>query len=631
MNFENIIKKRNILLIFLSLVIIIIPLQFILLDLALRIGFKPDDWILYFGYKTLGSHPLSQLPEVWAIRGIYTTYQVYYIGILENLIGFDYRSFQTIHVIFKSLATLAIFPVVLIIFKDKLLAILTTIFFAFTAASVGPLEFVVKGSDYVAIFWMCIFLIVYYLIVKRYPRNILLLLTGLILFILTLTFSPIRLFPLLILLPLTEIYLLVKNQNLDSFKNTLIRISVFFLPLIVLILHSPDSIIGLLQSPLGISKRIIEGNWHLILSPFSGIGYTFITNDYWGRIFGSLSIGSLEKYLYFLLGGPTVIFGTLTLIVAFLKSKRPWLFFLFTFILNFILEILVFFIATHYKYLPASVGLHYEPTGLYSALFGIYILVLGITCFIEWLKKDGGDNLLLALWIGPLFLFVFIFATWAFAPFGTGFSGTSYYLVVASIGSSLFISAFLLSIYYKVMYIKNLLLKLVFLLPIFMVIVSIFLMSSKEIHDRFTDFLANGRSAEGQRLIQGRFRDHIKDIDFTKPAFFYFDASDISGEGPFYSEGFLISFPFWMHFKGTKLVDGCVEIFYETRERLSALIEEKDGEKGFVYRGLCLESGKAGYRELFYKPENFYAFKLKNKDFINIKQEVLQELGLLQP
>ena len=159
-----------------------------------------------------------------------------------------------------------------------------------------------------------------------------------------------------------------------------------------------------------------------------------------------------------------------------------------------------------------------------------------------------------------------------------------------------------------------------------MIIISIFVMNRKEIRARFLDLLANGRSAHGQQLLQGRFRERIKEIDFTKPAFFYFDVFDIPGEGPFYSEGFLASFPFWMHFQNNQLIDGCVEKFYEDRQKLASLIQTRNGERGFVYNGFCVENGRGDNKEIFYKPENFYAFKIKSMEFIDIKKEALKEL-----
>lgn len=628
MNIESIFKKKGILVIFLSLVIIVFSLQFYLLDLALKIGFKPDDWALYFKYKTLGLHPLSKVLEVWGERGIYTTYQVYYMGLLESIVGFDYRSFQIVNVIFKASATLAVFPLVLVIFKNKSLAVLTTLLFAISHSSVGPLEFVVKGSDYLAIFWMCIFLTVYCLIIKKYPRNFLLLSVSLILLLLSLLFSPIRIFPILILLPLIEIYLLMKNLNLENFKNILMRISILYLPMLALMLYAPDSLLGILAVPLGIFNKIIEGNWHFLLYPFSGMGYTFIPGEYWHKIFGLLSLNTFQEYITFLSGGPTVIFGILTLIVAFLNSKRPWFYFLFTFCLNFILEILVFFVATNSRFLPHGVGLSYDQMDLYPALFGVYVSVVGFTSFIEWVKRNKIDNRLFEFWSGTLFLFLFTFATWTFAPFGTSFSGTSYYLVVSSMGSSLLMAAFLLSLYYKSRQTKSLVLKIVLLALIFILMISINVLDANKIRSRFLDLLSNGRSAHGQQVIQGRFKEYTKSIDFSIPALFYFDTSDIPRERPFYSEGFLASFPFWMHLRSNQLTDGCLEMLYLNEyKQLLPYIKEQDGQKGFFYRGLCVNNGKAGYKDIFYKPENFYAFKIKDRDFIDIKKELLKELG----
>ena len=110
--------KKDTLIIFLILAIIVVVLQFTVLDLALKIGFKPDDWILYLSFKTLGNHPILKLMEVWKERGIYTTYQVYYIGLLQNVAIFSHLSISTINLISKAIATIAVFPLVQIVFKN---------------------------------------------------------------------------------------------------------------------------------------------------------------------------------------------------------------------------------------------------------------------------------------------------------------------------------------------------------------------------------------------------------------------------------------------------------------------------------------------------------------------------------
>ena len=302
-------------------------------------------------------------------------------------------------------------------------------------------------------------------------------------------------------------------------------------------------------------------------------------------------------------------------------------FFLSIFLLNLFLEIIIFFIASHYKYLPLEQRMPYDPNNLYSALFGIYILVLGFACFIEWLNKKD-DKVLMALWIGPAFLFIFTFLTWAFAPLGTNFSPTSYYLVVSSIGSSLFVGAFLITIHSRVKQIKAYKLGRIFSPLIFLLIIPIFIMSYKEIHTFYDQMNRDGRSASDQRDIQSRFKLRIEDIDLSQANLFYFDPSEIHAEGRFYTESFLSSFPFWMHFDGNELIDGCLEVTYQDRDKLAKLIRVDEGKIGFLYRSLCVEEGRAAYKEILYGPENFYAFKLKNKDFIDIREDILKELGI---
>lgn len=620
--------QKHVLLFFL-LTVTVTYLQFDLLKPALEIGFTPDDWSLYFGQRLLGENPVSKLAQVWNERGAYTTYQVYYISLLEAIVGFNYRSLQTINIVFRILAIFSLYPLILVVFKRGMLAFLASFLFAISFSSVGPLEFVVKGSDYLAIFFMNIFLIIYYLILTEKLKNKIWLAVSLVLLILTLAFSTIRLYPLLLIIPLIEIYLMIRNRNLEDIRKSFTRLLLFYSPFIALMIYSPGSILGNLQSPFDILDKITQGNWHLLLYSFSGMGSTFIVKEYWAKIFGTLSVDSLKDYLFFILGGPIVIYGLLTVIVAILRSKKSWYFFLFVISLNSTLEIIIFFIATHYRNLPAVSKMPYEPTGLYSVLFGVYILVLGFTLFLEYLRNKTGNILLKALWIGPAFLFIFTFATWVFAPLGSGFAG--YYLVVATIGANIFTAALLVSIYDFGEHIKFRLLRFFPSMLVFLFISAIFLMNQKEIAVFFNYLNSNGRSASGQIMIQSKFREKVKDLDLSKPSLFYFDTSDIPDEGRFYTESFLSGFPFWMHFEGNQLVDRCLEVlYYNEHKQLLQHIKEENGQKGFFYRSLCIENGKGFYKELLYKRENFFAFKLKNRDFIDIKEAVLKELGLIQ-
>lgn len=608
--------RSKIALIFIITVPAVIFLEYYLLHDSLTLGFKPDDWILYFSYKLLGPEPLSKISSVWSERGIYTTYQVYYMGILDSLFGLNYYSFHWFNLILKILATLSLFPLILILFKNKLLAILTIILFSISHASVGPLEFVVKGSDYLAIIWLNLFLLVYYLIVVEKLKGWKYYLLLFLLFSLSLGFSPIRIFPVTIIPPLIEAFLIFKNFNLGIFKKSLVRLAFLYWPFILLILYSPISVLGDAKGPFAIVEQISKGSWFYLLAPFSGMGYLFITNDFWWKIFSLIIADNFNDYLLFLSGGPTVICGILTLLITWSRIlKQKLLFFILTLLLNFIFQVIIFFVA---------LKMQYDQTNLYSVIFGGYISVVGFMVFLNWLKWGSSDRVLAGFWTGSAFLFIFTFLTWVFAPLGTGFSSTSYYLVVASIGSSLMVAAFLISIYDKL---KVSRVKLLAFLP-FLILIPIFGMSSREIRKTFSDLNKDGRGAEGQIIMQEEARRVLKNYNAGDFILVYFDISDISGNGQFYSEGFLISFPFFMHFRDNKIADGCIGIVHEDSQmvKLRESVQVKDGRKGFNYPGLCVMEGKSTLQTLFFPDDHFYAFKIKDRKLIDIKEEILEKL-----
>lgn len=611
--------KYNTFLVFSAVLVTVLFLQATVLDLALKIGFKPDDWILYYAYKSLGAEPLFRVVDVWRERGIYTTYQVYYLGLLVDTVGFNYGYFQITSLLFKVMATMAIFPLVTVIFKSRRLAALTTFLFAISPASIGPLEFAVKGSDYLAIFWLCLFMISYYFLLSNQKHNLLKFTVSFVLIILALIFSPIRIYPILILIPLVEISVMIKNRSLITVKNGIIRLSLFYIPLLGILIYAPDSIMNILGSPLGIVQRIHEGDGSLFLVPFSGIGYLFPTHEYWHKIFGSLKADSFESYLFFILGGPTVVFGILTVFLSFCMSIRPRLFFFSVFLTNFILEIVIFFLSLNSK------TQNYGFEEVYSVLVGIYITVLGGTCLFRWLKNRAESNLK-ASGLSFIFLFVFVCGTWLFAPSGTGFFGTSYYLVVALVGSSLFIASLIYQTCGFFMRSNKRFIRLLgVIFMLFMCLLIVFI-SDSTIRQRFQYLLANGRAAYGQEDLQNRFKKQIKNYPFADSRFFFFDTSEISGDGPFYAEGFLTAFPFWMHFDDEKLLPGCIEVLYGNINELKLLVKEINKEKGFLYRGVCIENGKGFSKEIFYKTDNFYAFSIRSKNFIDIKDLVLKQL-----
>lgn len=614
---------------FILLLFIVSLMQYDLLHPTLEIGLTPDDWSFIFWYKLLGSDPLSKIADVWAVRGPYTTVPLYYTGFIHSLIGFEYQRIQLIGILFKTLATLVIFPLVFIVFKNRLLAFFTTILFAMAYPASGALETAVEPSEYLGMFSMGLFLITYYHIIKNNFLDWKWLIFVTILLVTTIMLSLMRLYPLLVLVPLIEIYLLTQKWSINTLKISLLRISILLSPFILITLFSPSVIVSYVGVLPTVLQRVLEGNWHLALTPLQGLGHTLpISVNLW-KIFGLVNMENFRDYVFFILGGPTIIFGLIILFLTLFTSVNRWRFFMLAFCLNFILEILVFFIATYYLTIPVESKVSFDAPRIYSTLFGLFILVLAFAYWIEWNIAGRKDNLLLALWVGPIVAFVFISLTWILAGvnlvFGQG--AQDHYLMIPSAGTSIFIAGLFVLVYEKsgarFRWFKG-----ITILLMIIILIGLYLLNRNLIHSYFNHVNANGRAATGQQLIQERFREKIKNIDLNKPALFYFDTSELSGDGPFYTEGLLSPLPFFMHFQGNDLVNGCFEVFYESKEKLALFIKEENGEGGFVYRSLCVQNGVGGYTEVLYKPENFYAFKLKNKDLIDIREDVLKELGV---
>lgn len=623
-------NRQNNLLIFFLLTVLVIFIQYDLLRPALDIGLTPDDWSFIFWYKLLGPDPWSKVAEVWSVRGPYTTVPLYYTGFIHSLVGFDYQRIQFIGILFKTLATLVVFPLSFIVFQNRLFAFFATILFAMAYPASGALETAVEPSEYLGMFSMGIFLITYYHIVKNNLLNWkwLSLITSLL--IITVLLSVMRSYPILVLIPLVEIYLLVRKRSIAALRTFFLRISILFSPFILITLFHPGVILSYIGVVPTVLLKVLEGNWHLALTPFQGIGHIIPLSAYWGKIFGSLSIGTIKEYLHFLLNGPTIIFGSIILFLSFFKSKNRLKFFLVTFLINLFLGILSFYIATHNLVVPSSIRLNFDPPRIYSTLVGLFMIVLAFFYWLEWQIQGRKDKLLEALWLGPFIAFLFVILTWMLADISLGFGGPQdHYLLIPTFGISLFLAGLLMIIYNKMTRIKSIWLKLPLLVIICFLIFSFHHFNKQMIYAYFNAVNSEGRAAKGQQMIQSKFRQILKklDFDYTKVALFYFDTTELHGDGRFWTESFLSSFPFWMHFQGNQLTDGCVEVFYEDKNKLAKLVQDRNGKMGFVYRGLCVEKGKGGYKEIFYKPENFYAFQLKNRDFIDIKEETLKELG----
>ena len=613
------------LLLFCLTAILIVFLEYDFLKPAFKIGLSPEDREFILRYKTFGPNPLTKILEVWSERGAYTTIPIYYIGIVESLTGFNYSLIQFVGIFFRILATLSIFPLILMVFKNRWLASLTTMLFAFSYTTTGALETGVEPSEYLGLLMMNIFLISYYYLNTKYLLKLnWLIFTSLLLFMAVIT-SVMRVYPILFFLPAVELFLWFINSTEYKFRHLIIKLAVLYLPFLLLKYFSPLSTSGHLALPTILSK-IAEGNWHLILPPIEGLGFIISVGKYYDK-FGLLELNTLEEYTVFLLGGPLIIFGAIALIVSWLSTKNPLPFLLRLFTLNFGFDVLLYWITQHRLFIPSQLRLNFDQQHIYSVFLGWFILSLAVNYFITWYNQGKNNNLFLGLWLGPLIGLFYITMTYFFSGLELSFGGShDHYLLIPTIGTSLFIAGILVLLYVKLSILRF---RVAGILLIGFIMLALYQLNRQLIYNYFNNANINGRAAVGQIEIQEKAKQKLK-LDYSKPILVYFDTSDITGYGPFYSESLLTPFPFFMHLQGEKILDGCIGVIYEDYKmvKLRSLVREANKQLTISYPLICVDHHGLNVKNVPIKLEDLYAYKIKDRDFIDIKDQVLHELEL---
>lgn len=600
--------SRHINLLLFFLLLIIIPLlQYSLLQPVLKQGLTADDWKVLFEYKTYGPAPLFNFLNVWRLMGPYTTSHFYYVGILESLFGLNYEAFQTVNIIIKTVATLIVFPFILIVFKDRLLATFTTILFAVSHSSTGSLQYLLYGTEYLAIFFMLIFFICYYYTFKqRKPYHLLnkySLIVPPLLLLITFFISPIRIYPLFIALLLIETFLFFQTKSINNSKSMIIMLSALFLPIFLLSSLVSGVSSGYINGPLMLFNQIIKGSWELVFTPFSGLGYLFLTTDFFAQ-FNSLGLSSFILF-----------YAVLTILISFLLSKRPLRFFLSVFITTLLLSLLYY---------------HKESSQIsfYPISFGIYIFVIAIFTFLEWLTKKK-EILLIILSASIILSAIFLWSTWLILGNALIFEeATHRYLVMPTLGVSIF-EASLLTIFYN--WCRRIKLNRFGQVAIVIILVLIYKFSDQEIKRHFNNLLSMGTGAQQQVMMEDKLLSIIKNnynSQTSEPILLFIDSSEDTINTKFYEVTLKLSyFGYWVHVRRGSDINGCIGMIYN-KEKLKDLIVVKDRKEGFIYDGFCVENKYGvGQKKVFYELDNFYALKLSNKEFNNIKEELLTRFG----
>lgn len=599
---------------FLLLVPIVILSQLIILEPHLNYGFSDVDVGFLTSYRQIKQLYPNLIENFWATFkkwGVYA-HQSYYIGFQWEFFGLDilsyqdFRPYQIITHVFKTLATLAVFPFVLIISGSSLVAAITVILFAFSYGAVGTMYTIVTSSDYIGVLSMAIFLWVYALMIKGNKSDWWWLGLMGVLFALTLYLSTERMYPLIPFVLVTEIFLIWRNRSKVSIVNGLKRLSLLLSPIIIgLIIHPNLAFHFILGDTASLISSLLAGEGFRLLYPFISLGSLILPNHYW-RYFGTLKIDTFADYLDFFISGPIIIFTVSTIVIAFIISQKPIRFFLWA-----IMPTIVFGLLTYI--LGSQFGGKLDKEFLVPGLLGGYLISLALAAFIEWLKRP--DRLLLGLFIAPFFALLYIILTWAAQNIYLLPVGAHRYLTVPAFGVSLF-WGFLLTLMFRRLYYANTFTRVISFLP-YLLIIPIMLIGTSEIRDFFNGQLNNGFGATDKGMMRVQLYNQLSSFPTDKPSLFSFDFNEDRDNGYYYDNTILASFKQWMLWTDKiNFNDGIApDSLWNKPEILPSIIAEKDGKKGFLYN------------EKFYEPEYFYAFKLKNKQVIDVTKETLTSLG----
>ena len=601
----------------LSIFILIISFsQTLILRPHLEFGFSPDDVWFFSDFSSLVGSTFSKFNQVWQSAGAYQAPHTYYGGILFTFFGFHYLSYHIASLIFKILSIISLYILIQVVFKNRLLAFASGIMFAIHYGSVGSMEMVTRTQDYLLIPAMNIFFIIFYLNYLRRSKNILWIILTSAVFFFSFFINPVRAYPYIPFILFLGCIFYLKDRSISNLRWITKTLIIIFLPLILFF-----RFMGTHSSPgnfFTIVQMISDGNLQMLLAPFSSFGSLFLQND--GLKFLSSPTWALTDFISYLLGGPLIIFGVSTIILSKILFKKPLKFFLGILATNFLLEFLIFLAIDTGKNLPEHLKMTYDPyTFTPSAVFGVYIIILTVFIFIEWLNNKQNKMLILYL-LGITFSVTFVWLTWLVYSLVHIPMGIYGYSTIPSQGISVAISAILVFAYQQF---KNQGWFLKAFAPcVFLVLVFYFFYSNNQIQTYLKATMDYGNKASDQTFLKNKFWNFLKRDSTPCNNFFFFETTPNEPNGLNYSFIMIDRFDRWYSLYGPyNSKKPCpVALLVSDEAKLLSSYTTQESKEGFLYK--YFNGG-----DNFFSLEDFYAFKLQKRDIFDIKEEMLKKIN----
>ncbi|OGE42671.1 hypothetical protein A3B45_00510 [Candidatus Daviesbacteria bacterium RIFCSPLOWO2_01_FULL_39_12] len=626
--------RRKTLLTFLLVIILVSFIHFTVFhQIVYYKNYFTTEWAYLIYYRSLQPNPVIRFWDVWEkYIGLHNTANVYYIGILSEFLGRNYLGYLVVTIILKIIATLSIFPIVLIIFKSIPLAFLTTIIFSINSSTAGPLDWISDGRDYLALTMMNISFIAYYYLIKKYSKKLLILASFL--FFTTYLMSPPRLFTLLLLIPSIEMFWLLYTQKLSNLKFSLIRLIVILLPIIMISANSPVSACcPIVKGPQWLFQDILGGNLYNLLDPLAPPAWTIFPNYYW-KFFGILdnySLPNFVNYLGFLINGPMLIFWVVTVTLSLILSKKPLQFFMKVFVFISVSDVIVFYLLSQHQP-SAKLDIAHLALILPPVLGTVYMLAIAIICFLEWGRSELKE-IKAAIFVGPLLSMIFITPMWIFkGHVVNSWTSIQTYFLLPALGATLFMGAILTAFYYKL---KNKpLFKYLSIIIIFLIIFNLYKTNKEEIQKHYEGGSGPKINITEVALLYDKLIVKLGEYAKAGDILIYFDEnkSDLSYEYfPQVLTANILSNV--IHQRRERGTYGCIASF-GSKDELIKSIQVRNNIVGFVRSSRCVDEDTISTRmqkvekPWFYKVENFFVFTVNNNDVTDITAETLYSLGI---
>lgn len=631
---------RNLLAIFFLLLVTIV-LDWFFFSKQLHYGFRDVDWQVLYFFKLFGNisshHLWGEIKEL----GVYAS-ESYYVGVLEQFIGINFVKLHLVTHVFKILSAIAIYFLIMLVFKRKLLAFITSIIYTISYTHAGAFFQLASGAYFLTTIFMVLFLTTYYYSISG--RNILKWSTATgILLVITFLLKPERMYPLVALVLSIELVIVAfskfkKDILIISSKRTMLILLPFVIPSLfyyALLKYFP---LGLSPNQFSIVanlrfESIMKGNFQLFLYPFASFGSIFLFEGYW-KWLGQLNFQNFFDFLSSLIIGPILRLGIFTFILLAFIYKKPLRLTLLVTALVFVFSVIIYVLNINWQNIPSAARIHFDPNLIgIPAIFGSYIFILGcIVCF-GWIKNH--DVTFAPLALGLYFAFLFILLTWIPSDLQLVFMGPQRYLSIPSIGTSLFIAGLLVIIYDRIKTVRA----IKDFAPVIFLLLIPLIMINYQVASKFFDYELTYAGLRGneQTRMKNQFRQLVGKISQEEKSLFYFDET-MDKENGYFDEGTVMAgFEYWTrvnmdgtlnHFPDPGMMRTNVQCPQHTHQNcidiLKAGLTMVDGERGIWYQDPIRV--KLGQR--FFKLSNFYAVRFINKQLIDIRAEVLRELNL---